>query len=209
MKRILRFASFLLLFGFVLVLGTKTADAHTLYQVQKGDTLSSVASKHHTNEATIRQDNQMLNIKAGDWIAVNSSYTVRKGETLYHVAIQHNVTIEQLKKWNHLKSTTIHTGQFLLLREPTHKKTDSDVFVTPTGKCIVISKDIHQTEQYVPEYITVQKGDTLKQLATDFATTVQQLKQWNHLSSEKITAGQKIKVIDYSIFIEDTKAVLS
>lgn len=209
MKPIFRFASFLLLFSLAWGIGTKTADAHTLYQVQKGDTLSSIATKHLTNDTTIRQDNQIKSVKAGDWVAVNSLYTVRKGETLYRIATQHHVTVEQLKKWNQLKSATIRTGQSLLLREPTHKKTDPDVFVTPTGKCIIISKDIHQTEQYVPEYVTVQKGNTLNQLARDFDTTVQQLKQWNHLHSDKIYIGQKLKVMDYRTFIEDTKAVLS
>jgi LysM repeat protein len=40
-------------------------------------------------------------------------YKVRRGDKLAQIANDHNVTIDELRKWNHLRSKKIKTGQKL------------------------------------------------------------------------------------------------
>jgi hypothetical protein len=42
-------------------------------------------------------------------------YTVRRGESLGSIAKKNSCTVSELKKWNHLRSSTIHPGQKLVI----------------------------------------------------------------------------------------------
>jgi len=44
-------------------------------------------------------------------------YLVKNGETLWSIAKKHNVSMEQIKKWNNLKSSAIHAGLRLKISE--------------------------------------------------------------------------------------------
>jgi len=44
-------------------------------------------------------------------------YLVKDGETLWSIAKKHNVSLDQIKKWNNLKSSAIHAGLRLKIRE--------------------------------------------------------------------------------------------
>ena len=39
------------------------------------------------------------------------TYKVKKGDTLGKIAAKYHVTVNQLKKWNHLRSTNLRIGQ--------------------------------------------------------------------------------------------------
>ncbi|MDR2407741.1 MAG: LysM peptidoglycan-binding domain-containing protein [Bacteroidales bacterium] len=43
-------------------------------------------------------------------------YTIKSGDTLNKIAKMYNVSIEDIKKWNNLKSDTIYAGQQLIIR---------------------------------------------------------------------------------------------
>lgn len=45
--------------------------------------------------------------------AAAATHTVEKGETLYSISRNYKTSVEQLKKWNNLKSTTLNIGQKL------------------------------------------------------------------------------------------------
>lgn len=45
------------------------------------------------------------------------THTVKKGETLSSIARKYHVTVNELKKWNNLKSTKIKTGQKLKIKK--------------------------------------------------------------------------------------------
>jgi Soluble lytic murein transglycosylase and related regulatory proteins (some contain LysM/invasin domains) len=48
-------------------------------------------------------------------------HKVRRGETLSTIASKHRVTVNQLKRWNGLKSTKLRVGQVLAVNKPTPK----------------------------------------------------------------------------------------
>lgn len=109
-----------------------------------------------------------------------SSHRVKKGETLEKIALQHQVTIQDLKAWNHLKSTVIVPGQSLKLN------TD------PSSR---IAKASSKSKS--PQYITykVKKGDTLSGIAQKYKIPkVSTLKAMNNLKSNNLQPGMTLKV---------------
>ncbi|MBY0195711.1 LysM peptidoglycan-binding domain-containing protein [Priestia megaterium] len=110
--------------------------------------------------------------------ADTDTHKVKAGETLFSISQQHNVTVEDLKKWNGLSSTLIYANQTLQIGSTS---TDSSSSSTPT------------TTSSNHTY-TVKSGDTLYRIAKNNGTSVQQLKDWNNLSSHLIYVNQVLKI---------------
>ncbi|MBW0928793.1 LysM peptidoglycan-binding and 3D domain-containing protein [Priestia megaterium] len=110
--------------------------------------------------------------------ADTDTHKVKAGETLFSISQQHNVTVEDLKKWNGLSSTLIYANQTLQIGSTS---TDSPSSSTPT------------TTSSNHTY-TVKSGDTLYRIAKNNGTSVQQLKEWNNLSSHLIYVNQVLKI---------------
>ncbi|MCQ9284465.1 LysM peptidoglycan-binding domain-containing protein [Priestia aryabhattai] len=110
--------------------------------------------------------------------ADTDTHKVKAGETLFSISQQHNVTVEDLKKWNGLSSTLIYANQTLQIGSTF---TDSSSSSTPT------------TTSSNHTY-TVKSGDTLYRIAKNNGTSVQQLKEWNNLSSHLIYVNQVLKI---------------
>ncbi|MHA2960733.1 LysM peptidoglycan-binding and 3D domain-containing protein [Priestia megaterium] len=110
--------------------------------------------------------------------ADTDTHKVKAGETLFSISQQHSVTVEDLKKWNGLSSTLIYANQTLQIGSTS---TDSSSSSTPT------------TTSSNHTYI-VKSGDTLYRIAKNNGTSVQQLKEWNNLSSHLIYVNQMLKI---------------
>ncbi len=108
-----------------------------------------------------------------------ATHKVQKGETLFSIAQKNNVTVQELKKWNHLKGNTISVGQKLRIHPPGKKSTSPS------------SSASNKNGQHASYYI-VKPGNTLFRIAQAHNVTVEQLKKWNGLSSNRIKVGQKL-----------------
>lgn len=53
--------------------------------------------------------------------AASASHTVQRGDTLWSIAREYKTTVNDLKKWNHLKSNNIKVGQKLVLQNTAAK----------------------------------------------------------------------------------------
>jgi peptidoglycan LD-endopeptidase LytH len=107
-----------------------------------------------------------------------STYKVKPGDTLWKVATSKKVTVNQLVKWNHLKTTKIRVGQVLTINTPQ-----------------LATKQATTNISYV-QYV-VKKGDTLYLLAKRFNTTIGAVKTLNKLHSDSILVGQKLSFPNY------------
>jgi LysM repeat protein len=108
-----------------------------------------------------------------------SVHTVKAGETLFGIAQKHNVTVQEIKKWNHLKGNNIHVGDELRIRPAGKKSASQSSSASSGGK---------QNKNF---YI-VKSGDSLFRIAKAHNITVKQLKKWNGLTSNNIHVGQKL-----------------
>jgi peptidoglycan LD-endopeptidase LytH len=104
--------------------------------------------------------------------AHEKNYTVKPGDTLWKIASSNNTTVQNIKAWNRLTTNQVYVGQTLSLLAP-HQHSSSST-----------SSKVHQ----------VQAGESLYLIAKKYGITVDQLKNWNGLTSNTVYVGQQLKV---------------
>ena len=115
--------------------------------------------------------------------AVTKNYKVRSGDNLGEIAEKHNVGVSDLKKWNKIKGNNVVVGRNI-------KIVSNEKVVT------TVKKLVKGNEEEPAEYYTVQKGDNLASIAKKNNITVDELKLWNNLESNKVQLKSKLKVAD-------------
>ena len=101
--------------------------------VRPGESLDSIASSFHDRPSEIATANDLTadaTIHAGDELIVPVAnavaaphamhYVTRIGDTLVTVADRFNVSVEDLRRWNHLSSTTLKPHRTLDVAQPVH-----------------------------------------------------------------------------------------
>ena len=113
-------------------------------------------------------------------------YRVKSGDYLGKIARRYGVRVSDLKRWNGLRSNNIRIGQRLTIY-PRRPYTGTSR-TSSTSKKKVAPKGTFQT------YI-VKSGDTLWSIAQKFpGVSVQNLRDWNDISGNKIKPGMRLKV---------------
>ena len=118
-------------------------------------------------------------------------HVVKKGESLGSIARKYHVTVAKIKKWNHLKRETIHTGQRLTIYRSGSPM--AQVGNNKTTKSSVKNNNKATKTSSVKTH-TVKKGETLSSIARKYGCTVNDLKKWNNLKSNNVKVGQKLKI---------------
>ncbi len=117
-------------------------------------------------------------------------YRVKQGDYLGKIARKYGVRVSQLKKWNGLRNNNLKIGQRLTVypRNPSGTVSSSPKKST--------SKTTNKTA--VPgsgKTYKVKSGDSLWSISRKFSNvSVQNLKDWNNISSTKLKLGQLLKV---------------
>ena len=100
-----------------------TSATHT---VQKGETLSAVASRYGVSTSDLLRWNGLSNanhITVGQKLKLYTSssswtsYTVRKGDALSTIASKNGCSVSDLQSWNNLRGTSIYAGQTLKIKK--------------------------------------------------------------------------------------------
>ena len=115
------------------------------HSVKKGESLGSIARKYHVTVSNIKQWNHlkretihvgqklkiyrsgapMAQVKSGSTKTSSGggsqgtvkTHTVKKGETLSSISRKYGCTVNDIKKWNNLKSNTVKVGQKLKIKK--------------------------------------------------------------------------------------------
>ncbi len=114
-------------------------------------------------------------------------YRVKSGDYLGKIASRHRCTVNQIKRWNNLKSNNIRVGQRLVIYRGGHAPASTAASASKPASSSAATAS--GTDTY-----TVRSGDTLSGIAERHGTTVARLKELNGLSGNKINVGQKLKV---------------
>ena len=118
-------------------------------------------------------------------------YTVKNGDYLGRIASRNRCTVAQIKRWNNLKSNNIRVGQRLVIYKGGGGPSTSSSSSSSSASSSASSSSSSSTPTGT---YTVKSGDTLSGIATRHGVTVNQLKQWNGLTSNNIKVGQKLKL---------------
>ena len=173
---------------------TALAPGSNRYRIQRGDSLSTIATRFGVSISDLRAWNDLRNsrITAGEELIVRGSasasssstattavsarpapsassvYTVRRGDTLGAIAERFGVTAAKLRAWNGMRGSRIYPGQELAVR----------------STLALGESQIYQ----------IQRGDTLEDIAKRFNVTVNDLKRWNSLRSSMIYPGKTLTI---------------
>ena len=134
-------------------------------------------------------------------------YTVKRGDNLGEIADKYNVSVDDIKKWNNLRSSTVSRGKSLKIltnesvvkmvkKEPkadNQQIAASDAKISKEDKTKKIVK-ADTLSAAVATYYVVQKGDNLGNIAKKNNVTVEEIKEWNNLSNNSIQLGMSLQV---------------
>ena len=98
-------------------------------------------------------------------------HKVEPNQTLYSIARLYQITLADLMSWNTLKDARIRPGQVLVIKPAFNLNLGS-----------------------VGDTYVVQNGDTLESLAARFSLPKEDLVEFNNLSTDKLTSGQRLAV---------------
>lgn len=170
--------------------GQKVSAQETVHKVRSGESLSLIAKRYgkSTNELKTYNKLRSTSIVVGQKIKIPSSgsviasnsiakesvHKVRSGESLSLIANRYGKSINDLKNYNNLRSTSLVVGQKI-------KIPSSDAKIVPKP---IIKVTVHK----------VRSGESLSVIAARYGSTSSRLKQYNKLKSSTLLVGQKIKI---------------
>jgi LysM repeat protein len=184
------------------------------YTVQKGDTLSRIASKYKTTVPALKSINSL----SSDMIYINQVlkvdetttpthtvqtppatttvqvkyHTVVSGDSLSKIASLYKISLSDIRKWNNQTNDLIYPGQTFVVSDPSgavSTPVTSPTSPPPTNPTATPPTAVASASEYI-----VKSGDYLGKIALQNGLTVQELKSLNGLSSDRIYVGQKLVV---------------
>ena len=159
-----------------------TPGEYTVYIVKSGDSLYSIANRYDITVNDLIEYNNLssTNLSIGQQLLIPAitvddsqydTYIVKSGDTLYQIASRYNVSVNELMDINNLSSNVLSIGQKILVPKTTIEQ--------PVGNEITY---------------TVQSGDSLYQIASRYGISVNELKNYNNLTSNLLSIGQQLKI---------------
>jgi len=164
-----------------------------IHQVDPKETLYSISRKYGVAVALIREENPTVDAGLAIGQIVKVPYTPRTKpkidnatithkvsakETLYSISKLYDVSVDDLKVWNNLKDNSLSVGQDLIIR----KKGKPEMAKVPDVKTV---RGVHM----------VTENETLFSISKMYGASIQQLKEWNNLTSGELKPGQTIFVL--------------
>ena len=144
-------------------------------------------------------------------------HKVRRGESLSEISNRYGITMSELKKWNHLRSSKAPMGKRLKiitteavasnnqkitpeaksnraeLKPDIVSVKETTALVSNTGKTYKEEKVVSYKD--VVKYHKVRRGDNLGEISDKYRVSVAEVKKWNHLKGSNIVPGKSLKII--------------
>jgi LysM repeat protein len=118
-------------------------------------------------------------------------HVVEQGETFYSISRDYKVKISDIIGWNHIKEYKLEAGQKLVVGAPEPKAPSFYQQTAPVNTGIV---PLPKNNVADGKYHIVQPKQTLFSISKMYNITIDQLKQWNAITDNSISIGQKLRV---------------
>jgi len=194
------------------VVNLASNQSDNLHSVKKGETLFSIANSYHVSVEELKKINNLSKgrIKPGQQLQIHPmtdpvrnetfasvedvskpmNHKVASGESLFSISKSVGISVDELKRINHITTGKIHPGQELKLREEKEINSKNE-FASKTDK--KQESKIENTEKVFTHKI--KRGENLGAIAKENNTTVDELKRINNLADSKIHEGQELKIV--------------
>lgn len=154
--------------------------------VENEDSVYTYKEKELFSPATltnIRENNSASGSGGGRIV-----YRVRKGDYLGRIASRYHVSVNQIKRWNNLRSNNLSVGQRLYIY------TGGSAPAASSSQQSGGSSSSRAASATASTY-TVRSGDTLTSIASKYpGVSVADIQKANGISGSKIRVGQKLKI---------------
>lgn len=155
----------------------------TVYVVQRGDSLWSIAQRYGVSVNALRNKNNLTSdvLSVGQTLVIpadpestgeddfvsdsETTYVVKVGDSLYSVANSYGISVDELKRANGIMGDIITVGQILTI--PQAQNSTSNLYV-------------------------VKRGDSLWSISQKFGVSVNSIRMINNLSSDVLSIGQTL-----------------
>ena len=126
-------------------------------------------------------------------------HIVTKGQSLISIAAEYGMTVESLKELNKLSTTHLEVGQKLNVVQSTTANTVVKSTKAPKSEeaesvSVQKSKTVSTAHNEKELSHIVTKGQSLASIASIYHVTVDELKEWNDLSSSRLDVGDEVKI---------------
>jgi membrane-bound lytic murein transglycosylase D len=151
-------------------------------------------------------------------------HRVARGETLHSISIKYEVTIEEIKKWNYLRSNTAPLGRNLKIiktnnpnltitstttkvvqekpieivksaQKPSEKIKEKEVEIIDTKPKTEVPTKPVVFDSVVTIFHTVVRNESMEAIAERYNVTIENIKTWNGLTSSWLNIDQKLKIL--------------
>jgi LysM repeat protein len=169
---------------------------YVLHRIELKETLYGISKRYGTSVEAILQQNPTADggLEVGQILKVPYVSTAKKSahsdrhivaekETMFSIARQYGLTVDELRQLNNITGNSISTGQELVIKK------NAATTTAPT------QKNTPQPIQSLKGVHTVAEKETLYSVARQYGITVDQLKDWNNLTTNDLKLGQTLFVV--------------
>ena len=180
------------------------------HKIRRGESLSTIAYRFGVRSRDIRKWNNLHSsrIVAGKRLKIytgssknvaavfdkgntNSDHNIRRykikaGDTIGEIAEEFNVSVSKIRSWNHLTSNRIRAGKILKIYNSSRNRKLANNNNSQRNSGLTTSDDAI--------IYTIKEGDAISLIAGKFGVTSKDIRRWNNLYSNRITAGKTLKI---------------
>ena len=137
---------------------------------------------------------------ATEQLVPERTHTVREGDSLWDIALEYDVTVDQLLQLNPEDSKSMLVGQTLIISQssaPSESSQTEAPSSTPETEDPEEEQPEEEPEENAsasPRTHTVQDGDSLWDIATQYDVSVEQLQQLNPEVSKSMLVGETLMI---------------
>jgi membrane-bound lytic murein transglycosylase D len=147
-------------------------------------------------------------------------YTVKKGDNLNTIATQYAVSVDDLKKWNGLKSNTVSRGKSLKIYQEDSlatKESNDNTGISNSKSATQqlasneVKKSVNEEPLITPKngFYIVQKGDNLSSIAKKHSITLAKIKELNPHTTQSIQLGASLQIAAVDSIVQEEKVALT
>lgn len=124
------------------------------------------------------------------------TYKVKNDDSLLGIADLFNSRVSDIRNWNNIPyTTTVKVGQTLTVYVPENMK-DYYASLDKTRETELNSKVpvVNNNKNASVVYHRVRRGENLGMIAAKYGVSINQIRDWNNISNNKIYSGTKLKI---------------